>query len=120
VWAVWADRNGGIWGAARHALTVGFISTMVFCIGQRILPAFGGARVLYSPRLMLLSLVAITLGCFLRVVSEIPAYEGYWAAAWKMLPCSAIIELTAVSLFAANLFATFMQPPAHLRPGMTS
>ena len=120
VWAAWADRNGGIWGAARHALTVGFISTMVFCIGQRILPAFGGARVLYSPRLMLLSLVAITVGCFLRVVSEIPAYEGYWAGAWHILPCSAIIEMAAVSLFAANLIATFMQPPAHLRPSMAS
>jgi len=27
--AAWADHGGGIWGAARHALTVGFISTMV-------------------------------------------------------------------------------------------
>lgn len=114
VLAAWADHSGGIWGAARHALTVGFISTMVFAIGQRILPAFGGARVLYSPRLMLASLAALTLGCALRVGSEIPAYEGYSQIAWHVLPCSAVIELLAVSLFAANLFATFARPPAHL------
>jgi len=117
VWAAWADRSGGIWGAARHALTVGFISTMVFSIGQRILPAFGGARLLYSPRLMFASLLALTVGCTLRVTSEIPAYEGYWQGAWGALPVSAVLELIAVSLFAANLFLTFAQPPAHLRAG---
>jgi len=114
VLAAWADHSGGIWGAARHALTVGFISTMVFAIGQRVLPAFGGARVLYSPRLMFASLAALTVGCALRVGSEIPAYEGYSRIAWHVLPCSAVIELLAVTLFAANLFATFMRPPAHL------
>jgi hypothetical protein len=29
-----ADTHGGIWGASRHALTVGFLSTMVFAIGR--------------------------------------------------------------------------------------
>lgn len=47
--AAWADHSGGIWGAARHALTVGFITTMVFATRQRVLPAFGGARVLLQP-----------------------------------------------------------------------
>lgn len=109
-----ADENGGIWGAARHALTVGFISTMVFAIGQRILPAFGGARVLYSPRLMFASLAALTLGCAMRVGSEIPAYEANSRIAWPLLPCSAVIEMLAVSLFATNLLATLARPPAHL------
>lgn len=113
--AAWADRGGGFWGAARHALTVGFISTMVFSIGQRILPAFGGARILYSPRLMFASLAALTLGCALRVSAEIPAYEGNSQIAWDVLPCSAIIELLAVTLFAVNLLATFARPPAHLQ-----
>ena len=49
--AVW-DSSGGIWGASRHALTVGFIAVMVFCVGQRILPAFAGMRLLWSTRLM--------------------------------------------------------------------
>lgn len=113
--AVFADRSGGIWGAARHALTVGYISTMVFAIGQRVLPAFGGARRLYSSRLMFASLAALMIGCSLRVASEIPAYEGYSQSAWHLLPCSAVIELLAVFLFAANMVMTFLQPPAHLQ-----
>ena len=114
--ASWSDRNGGIWGASRHALTVGFLSTMVFAIGQRILPAFCGARILYSPRLMLASLTALNIGCALRVASEIPAYEANLQIAWHVLPCSAVIELLAVTLFAANVMLTLLQPPAHLRP----
>ena len=35
--------------------------------------------------------------------------------AWHLLPCSAVIELLAVTLFAANLALTLLQPPAHLR-----
>jgi uncharacterized protein involved in response to NO len=116
--ASWSDVNGGIWGASRHALTVGFLSTMVFAIGQRILPAFCGARVLYSPRLMLASLAALNIGCVLRVAAEIPAYEANVQIAWHLLPCSAVIELLAVSLFAANLALTLLQPPAHLRPAV--
>jgi uncharacterized protein involved in response to NO len=116
--ASWSDVNGGIWGASRHALTVGFLSTMVFAIGQRILPAFCGARVLYSPRLMLASLAALNIGCVLRVAAEIPAYEANVQIAWHLLPCSAVIELLTVGLFAANLALTLLQPPAHLRPAV--
>ena len=116
--ASWSDVSGGIWGASRHALTVGFLSTMVFAIGQRILPAFCGARVLYSPRLMLASLAALNVGCVLRVASEIPAYENNVRVAWHVLPCSGVIELLAVGLFAVNLALTLLQPPAHLRPAV--
>jgi hypothetical protein len=38
VWAAAADRNDGIWGASRHALTVGFLAGMIFAIAPRILP----------------------------------------------------------------------------------
>jgi len=113
MWAVSADRNGGIWGASRHALTVGFVSTMIFAIGQRVLPAFCGMRILFSKELMFCSLVMLNLGCLLRVASEIPAYEGYWTQAWSILPVSAITELAAVTLFAANLAITLLRAPAH-------
>jgi hypothetical protein len=115
VCAVYFDHAHGWIGASRHALTVGFVSTMVFAIGQRVLPAFAGMRVLYSPRLMLVSLLLLNAGCLLRVSTEILAYENYWPAAWNALPWSAICELTAVTVFAANMLLTFKQPPAHLR-----
>ena len=107
MWAAVADQNGGIWGASRHALTVGFLSTMVFAIGQRILPAFCGSRALFSCKLMFASLLLLNIGCFLRVTSEIPAYEGFWNQAWSVLPVSAVTELTAVTMFAVNLALTF-------------
>jgi hypothetical protein len=111
VYAALADAHGGIWGASRHALTVGFLSTMVFAIGQRVLPAFCGMRLLYSKRLMWASLAILNLGCLLRVASEIPAYEANLWIAWKILPVSAVTELTAVTIFALNLGITLMLPP---------
>ncbi len=100
------DVSGGIWGASRHAFTVGFVSVMVFSIGQRVLPAFVSAGVLWSPRLMLWTLTLLVLGCGLRVSSEIVAYQHYAEWAWTVLPVSAIIEMTAFTGFAANLFVT--------------
>jgi hypothetical protein len=113
--AAYFDHYYGWIGGSRHALTVGFIATMVFAIGQRVLPAFAGMRVLYSSRLMFISLLLLNIGCVLRVSSEILAYEGYWPPAWAVLPWSAICELMAVTLFAANLILTFIRPPAHLK-----
>jgi uncharacterized protein involved in response to NO len=111
VYAAQADTHGGIWGASRHALTVGFLSTMVFAIGQRVLPAFCGMRVLFSKGLMWASLTILNLGCLLRVASEIPAYEANLRTAWRILPVSAVTELTAVTLFALNLGITMILPP---------
>lgn len=112
--AVLFDHTGGIWGASRHALTVGFIAGMVFVIGQRVLPAFCGMRILWSTRLMFWSLLLLNVGCVLRIVAEPLAYEGYFDFAWKVLPYSAAVELTAVALFAVNIIGTLLRPPAHL------
>jgi uncharacterized protein involved in response to NO len=108
------DRSGGLWGASRHALTVGFVAVMVFTIGQRVLPAFCGMRLLWSKELMFWSLALLNLGCLLRVSMEPLAYERDWQIAWKLFPVSAVIELTAVTLFTLNLVGTLMQRPAHL------
>jgi hypothetical protein len=111
IWASLMNEAPGVWGASRHALTVGFIAAMVFCVGQRVLPSFCGMRVLWSPRLMAVMLILLMTGCTLRVSSEILAYQDYAQWAWDVLPLSALIELTAVALFAINLIATFARPP---------
>jgi hypothetical protein len=108
IWAAFADQHGGIWGASRHALTVGFAATMVFSIGPRILPHFAGVYGIFSKRLMFLSLLLLQLGCTLRVSSEPLAYEGLLPFAWKVLPISGMLELSGVLLFAANLLLTFL------------
>jgi len=76
---------------------------------------------------MFASLLLLNVGCTLRVGSEIPAYEGLAHAQlfWHILPVSAVTELTAVTLFAANLLVTFCRRPAHLaarggQPGLTT
>jgi len=107
------DTSGGIWGASRHALTVGFISVMILSVGQRILPAFAGMRTLWSTRLMFLALFLLTFGCALRVSAEVLAYQDYASWAWSVLPASALLELTALTLFTVNMLGTFVLQPAH-------
>jgi hypothetical protein len=71
-------------------------------------------KVLFSKRLMFAALLLLNTGCLVRVAAEIPAYEGLIHHAWLCLPVSGIIELTAVTLFSANLFLTFVNAPPHL------
>jgi hypothetical protein len=112
VWAASAGNAHGIWGAGRHALTVGFLATMVFAIGQRVLPAFAGARSLFSSKLMFVALLLLAVGCALRVSSEILAYQGFLSSAWSWLPLSAVTEMIAVTVFAINLLLSFAGKPA--------
>jgi hypothetical protein len=102
------DTSGGLWGASRHAFTVGFVSMMVFAVGQRVLPAFAGARILWSTNLMFAGLLLLAIGCTLRVGSEVLAYQDYAAWAWRVLPVSAVIEMAAVTIFAVNMVMTFV------------
>lgn len=112
VWAAFHGQDSaGIWGASRHALTVGFVAAMIFSVGQRVLPSFCGMRILASRRLMLACLLLLMIGCTLRVSSEVLAYQGYAPWAWQILPISAVVEMTAVTLFAVNLIWTFLRPP---------
>jgi uncharacterized protein involved in response to NO len=108
VWAAFSDVHGGIWGASRHALTVGFAATMAFAVGPRILPHFGGIQNIFSKRLMLLGLLCLQTGCLLRVSSEPLAYEGLVSFAWRVLPVSGMLELAGVVIFATNLALTFL------------
>lgn len=111
--SIW-DTSGGIWGASRHALTVGFISVMVLSIGPRILPAFAGMRLLWSTKLMFAALLLLSLGCTLRVFSEVLAYQGYAAWAWSVLPGSALLELAGLTAFAVNILGTFLLERSHV------
>jgi uncharacterized protein involved in response to NO len=115
-WAAIADQHGGIWGASRHALTVGFAATMVFAIGPRILPHFAGVYSIFSKRLMFLSLLLLQAGCTLRVCSEPLAYEGIQSFAWKTLPVSGMLELSGVLVFAVNIAFTFLLGRSALAP----
>jgi hypothetical protein len=64
---------------------------------------------------MALALGTIAVGCTIRVVAEILAYQGYAAGAWHWLPVSAVIELSAVTVFTVNMGATFLFVPTVTR-----
>lgn len=96
-------QPNGYVGASRHALTVGFMVLIVFAVGPRVLPAFIGVRRLWSPNLMFAALALATVGCAIRVSSQVLAYEHISAAAWHWLPLSAVTEMTAVAIFTFNM-----------------
>jgi len=97
-------------GASRHAFTVGFLATLIFSIGPRILPSFLNSRELWSIRAMRFSLALLTAGCAMRVAAQPLAYGAIVEAAWKILPVSAISELAAVLLFGLNLAMSLATP----------
>ncbi len=99
----------GLGGASRHAITVGFIATLIFSLAPRILPSFLNGRELYSVRLMAGSLWLLSVGCLLRVLSEAVAYST-GGPLWSLLPFSAFLELAAVIAFVINLVTTLAQP----------
>ncbi len=111
VWAALIHDSLGIGGASRHAMTVGFIATLVFTVAPRMLPAFMGRKGLFSPGLMAASLFILSTGCAIRVPAEILGYRHYWASAWTALPVSASLEMLGITLFAINMIATIRQPP---------
>ncbi len=118
--ADFVPRVTGLGGASRHAITVGFIATLIFALAPRILPSFLNGRELYSTRIMAASLWLLSAGCLLRVFSEAIAYSA-GGRLWSLLPLSAFLELAAVIAFVVNMAATLTQsPPAWFSVGGVS
>jgi len=101
VWGVAPPR--AYLGATRHALTVGFLTTLILGVGQRLLPILGH-DLLAWPRLVVPIFVLIAAGNALRVATELATLAS--PIAFRILPASAILELTALALFAANVCRT--------------
>jgi len=70
-------------------------------------------RQLWGIRLMFASSLLLSVGCVLRVSCEVLAYQGYANWAWKFLPFSALLELSALTVFAINLLGTFLLQAPH-------
>ena len=85
---------------------------MVFAIGQRVLPAFCGMRLLYSKKLMFASLAVLNLAASFAWPRRSPHTRPI-ACCMDTLPISAVTELTAVTLFALNLGITLLLPPPY-------
>ena len=91
-------------GAARHGLTVGFMTTLLVGVGQRVLPLFEHS-ILTRPVLVAPILILIAVGNALRVVTEIATVGS--SVAYAVMPISAVLEWTALLLFAISIFSLF-------------
>lgn len=91
-------------GAWRHALTVGFVTTMILGVGQRILPVFM-KQPLASPPLMMAAAWLIMVGNAGRVGLEL-ATMTEWPWTFRLMGLTGPLELSALILFAANLAMT--------------
>ena len=91
-------------GAYRHALTVGFITTLMVGMAQRIVPVFRGVP-LYSARLMNVTFWLLAIGNVIRVVFQ--SLSAALGPAWlRVAGVSGLLELVALVLFAVNLWKT--------------
>jgi hypothetical protein len=98
----WLPRAYG--GAWRHALTVGFITTMILGVGHRLIPIFL-RQPLASPPMMIASMVLIIVGNILRVGLQL-ATIGEWQWTYSLIGLSGVLELSALMLFSLNLALT--------------
>jgi hypothetical protein len=101
-------------GAVRHALTVGFMTTLILGVGQRMIPVLD-RTVLAIPILTVPILVLIGVGNCLRVGSELAIVAT--PAAFRVMPISAVLEWSALLLFAINITATMFHRDPLLRRG---
>ena len=91
-------------GAWRHAVTVGFITTLMVGLGYRLLPLFVGVD-LWRPGLMRASFWLLAVGNTTRVVFELATASGQrWT--YLLMGGSGVPELTALTLFGIGIWKT--------------
>jgi hypothetical protein len=91
-------------GAWRHALTVGFVTTMILGVGHRLLPVFIKQPLASTP-LLLASTALILVGNAARVSLQLATITGHpWT--FRLMGATGLLELTAIALFAVNLART--------------
>jgi hypothetical protein len=101
-------------GAVRHALTVGFMTTLILGVGQRLIPVFD-RTVLAMPRLAAPTLILIAAGNLLRVSSELAALVT--SAAFVVMPISGVMEWCALALFTISMLATMYHTDTLMKRG---
>lgn len=87
-------------GAARHAITVGFVSLMILGVAARVVPSIRG----WDPaRLSSLrgAFVLVNAGCALRVVLQV--LTDWNARAFDLIPLSAVLEFAGLAWWGASM-----------------
>jgi hypothetical protein len=103
--------------AGLHAITVGFMSTMIMGMAARIVPAFAATR-LHSRALFIGAWWCLMLGTALRVPTQ-ALYTSAGGIVVPLLGLSGVIQLAAIMLFAWNLWRTLESSATHAAEAAT-
>jgi uncharacterized protein involved in response to NO len=98
------DMDHAFVGAYRHALTVGFITTIMVGMASRIVPIFRGVE-LYSKRFLEATFWLLAVGNLIRVLFQ--SLSGWFGPPMlRIAGVSGILELAGLLLFGINLWKT--------------
>ena len=92
-------------GAYRHAVTVGFITMLIFGYASRIIPISQGIK-LHSYTLLTKIFILINIGCAMRVIFQPVAVHTGSTPAFMLMGISGFIESIAILLFGINIWKT--------------
>jgi iron-sulfur cluster repair protein YtfE (RIC family) len=95
-------------GAYRHAVTVGFITMMIFGFASRIIPISQGIK-LHSYTLLTKIFILINVGCAIRVIFQPVAVHTGSTSAFLLMGISGFIECVAILLFGINIWKTITE-----------
>lgn len=92
-------------GAYRHAITVGFITMLIFGYASRIIPISQGIK-LHSYSSLQKTFVLINIGIVMRIVFQPIAVHTGSVPAYLLMGISGFIESLAILLFGINIWKT--------------
>ncbi|MBA2227002.1 NnrS family protein [Thermogemmata fonticola] len=98
--AVQIGFSHAYYGAARHAVTVGFISLMILGMAARVVPTLQGVDPRRLPRLWV-PFVLLNAGCTLRVVGQ--TMTDFLPSAYPLMAASGVLEVAALALWSGHL-----------------
>ncbi|MBO1224571.1 MAG: DUF542 domain-containing protein [Candidatus Scalindua sediminis] len=93
-------------GSYRHAVTVGFITIMIFGFASRIVPISQGIK-LYSYSYLTIVFFLINIGSAMRVVFQPIAVHSGATFPFMLMGISGFIESVAILFFGINIWKTF-------------
>lgn len=103
------------WDAIRHALAAGYLTSLIFGVGARLLPGFAGRRPQPIPGLGLVA-AATTLAALLRVLPPLASGAGLAGPVINAAyGCSGGAGLLALAIFAWRLWPMLAASPARDR-----
>jgi len=88
------------YGAARHAITVGFVSLMIVGVAAKVVPTLNGIDGRRLPGLWL-PFILINSGCFVRVVGQM--LTDFTSIAFPVAGVSGVLEVAGLALWGGHL-----------------